>query len=195
MPPLPGEAADVVRGRGPPAPRPTRFQVAVIVATGGSIPILAAKVATSRSFMLAVPQGGKAIDLISMSALPHLADSSRTSREGREVPILLQKSPRESCRIETRNNRIETNGFLNQRCACAPDVGSMLLAQMRKIFLQQYLPRTDIPILGNPGALRRWRARRDSNRHRTNQLASTACAPTTRITPSAAASPSVLSRM
>ena len=47
------------------------------------------------------------------------------------------------------------------------------------------------------GALRRvtGRARRDSNRHRTNQLASTACAPSTRITPSAAASPSVLSRM
>ena len=53
----------------------------------------------------------------------------------------------------------------------------------------------DIPILGNPRALRRWRARRDSNRHRTNQLASTSCTPSTRITPSMATSPSVLSRM
>ena len=35
--------------------------------------------------------------------------------------ILLQKSPRGICGIETRNNRIGTNGFLNQRCACAPD--------------------------------------------------------------------------
>src|ERR1700748_211986 len=61
-------------------------------------------------------------------------------RHVRFTPILLQKSPRESCRIETRNNRIETNGFLNQRCACAPDVESMLLAQMRKIFLQHYRP-------------------------------------------------------
>jgi hypothetical protein len=42
----------------------------VIVATGGSIPILAAKVATSTSFMLAVPQGGKAIDLINVRFAP-----------------------------------------------------------------------------------------------------------------------------
>jgi hypothetical protein len=41
------------------------FQVAVIVATGGSIPIFAAKAATSTSaFMPAVPQGRKATDLI-----------------------------------------------------------------------------------------------------------------------------------
>jgi hypothetical protein len=39
-----------------------------------------------------------------------------------------------------RNNRIGTNGFLNQHCAQTPDVESMLLARMRKIFLQQYLP-------------------------------------------------------
>ena len=68
-------------------------------------------------------------------------------RHVRFTPILLQKSPRESCRIETRYNRIETNGFLNQRCACAPDVESMLLAQMRKIFLQHYRPVSDIQVL------------------------------------------------
>jgi hypothetical protein len=36
--------------------------------------------------------------------------------------ILLQKSPRGICKIETRNNRTGTNGSsLDQRCACAPD--------------------------------------------------------------------------
>jgi hypothetical protein len=43
-----------------------------------------------------------------------------------------------------RNNRIGTNGFLNQHCAQTPDLESMLLARMRKIFLQQYLPQADI---------------------------------------------------
>jgi hypothetical protein len=73
-------------------------------------------------------------------------------RHVRFTPILLQKSPRESCRIETRNNRIETNGFLNQRCACAPDVESMLLAQMRKIFLQHYRPVSTFKFCGLPPA-------------------------------------------
>jgi hypothetical protein len=39
-----------------------------------------------------------------------------------------------------RNNRIGTNGFLNEHCVLAPDLESMLLARMRKIFLQQYRP-------------------------------------------------------
>jgi hypothetical protein len=42
-----------------------------------------------------------------------------------------------------RNNRIGTNGFLNQYCALAPDLESMLLARTRKILLQQYLQLTD----------------------------------------------------
>ena len=35
------------------------------------------------------------------------------------MPILVRKSPRRSCRIETCNNRIGANGFLNRRCAYA----------------------------------------------------------------------------
>jgi hypothetical protein len=34
-----------------------------------------------------------------------------------------------------RKNRIWTNGFLNQHCTQMPDLESMLLARMRKIFL------------------------------------------------------------
>jgi hypothetical protein len=36
------------------------------------------------------------------------------------------------------NNRIGTNDFLNQYCASTLDFESILLAWMRKIFLQQY---------------------------------------------------------
>jgi len=63
-----------------------------------------------------------------------------------DVPILLQKSGRSSLGAKMRNNRIGTNGFLNQHCALAPDLESMLLARMRKIFLQQYLPKADISV-------------------------------------------------
>ena len=51
--------------------------------------------------------------------------------------ILLQKSPRRSCRIKIRNNRIGANGFLNQRCALTPDLESILRTQTGKILLQQ----------------------------------------------------------
>src|SRR5258708_22325257 len=51
--------------------------------------------------------------------------------------IVLQKSPRRSCRIKIRNNRIGTNGFLNQRCALTPDLESILRTQTGKILLQQ----------------------------------------------------------
>jgi hypothetical protein len=39
--------------------------------------------------------------------------------------------------------RIWKDRFLNQLCAWMPDFESTLLALMPKIFLQQYLPRTD----------------------------------------------------
>jgi hypothetical protein len=39
-----------------------------------------------------------------------------------------------------RNKRIAAIGFLNQRCALAPDLESMLLARMPKMVLQHYLP-------------------------------------------------------
>src|SRR5438445_9929921 len=50
---------------------------------------------------------------------------------------MLQKSPRRSCRIKIRNNRIGANGFLNQRCALTPDLESILRTQTDKIVLQQ----------------------------------------------------------
>src|SRR5438445_1525777 len=53
---------------------------------------------------------------------------------------MLQKSPRRSCRIKIRNNRIGANGFLNQRCALTPDLESILRTQTGKILLQQNLP-------------------------------------------------------
>src|SRR5712671_6527514 len=48
--------------------------------------------------------------------------------------------------VEYKRATIESrrNGFLDQRCAYAPDIESILLAKMRKIFLQQYLPQADI---------------------------------------------------
>ncbi len=49
---------------------------------------------------------------------------------------MLQKSPRRSCRIKMRNNRIGVNGFLNQLCTLIPDFKSILRARMRKIVLQ-----------------------------------------------------------
>jgi hypothetical protein len=45
-----------------------------------------------------------------------------------------------------RNNRITANQFLNRHCASGLDLESILLARMRKIFLQQYLPSADIPL-------------------------------------------------
>src|SRR6266849_2146104 len=71
-----------------------------------------------------------------MSALPPTAAQKRTCREVRVVPIVLQKSPRRGCRIKIRNNRIGAIGFLNQCCALAPDLESILRARMRKIVLQ-----------------------------------------------------------
>lgn len=54
---------------------------------------------------------------------------------------MFQKSPRRECRIEVRNNRIDGNGSVNQRCVSAPGLESMFLARRPKIFLQQHLPR------------------------------------------------------
>src|SRR5881398_54809 len=67
---------------------------------------------------------------------------------GRSRPILLQKSPRRSCRIKIRNNRIGVNGFLNQPCTLIPDLESILRTRMRKIVLQHNRPEAEIsPIL------------------------------------------------
>src|SRR5262249_28682169 len=58
-------------------------------------------------------------------------------------PIVLQKSPRRSCGIEIRNNRIGANEFLNRCCAFTLDLESILLARMRKIVLQHNPPNSD----------------------------------------------------
>jgi hypothetical protein len=79
-----------------------------------------------------------------MSGLPPLATKLRTFQLGSFLPILLQKLASISLRVKMRNNRIGTNGFLNQHCAFEPNLESMLLARMRKIFLQQNLPITTI---------------------------------------------------
>jgi hypothetical protein len=52
--------------------------------------------------------------------------------------MLSKKSPRTSCRIRIRNNRIGANGFLSQRCALAPDLESILRARISKIVFRQY---------------------------------------------------------
>ena len=57
----------------------------------------------------------------------------------------LKKSPRKICGIGIRNNRIEGNRFLNQRCALAPDLESILRAPMSKILFQQHRSLADIP--------------------------------------------------
>jgi hypothetical protein len=43
-----------------------------------------------------------------------------------------------------RNNRIGEMDFLNQHCALASDLESMLLARVYKIVLQQNLPQADL---------------------------------------------------
>jgi hypothetical protein len=56
-----------------------------------------------------------------------------------------------------RNNRIAGSKFLNQHCASAADLESMLLTRRPKIFLQQYRPTRDSRTarIGDCGPLRR----------------------------------------
>src|SRR5713226_4940655 len=61
---------------------------------------------------------------------------------------MLQKSPWRSCRIRIGNNRIGANGFLNQRCALAPDLESILRARVSKIVFQQHRPFADMGLAG-----------------------------------------------
>ena len=79
----------------------------------------------------------KALGLtVAPTLLARATVSSSRWADDRFWQIVLQKSPRRGCRIEIRNNRIEANGFLNQRCASAHDLESILRARMRKIVLQ-----------------------------------------------------------
>src|SRR5215208_3498588 len=69
--------------------------------------------------------------------------------------MLSKKSPRGSCGIGKRNNRIGRTGSLNQRCALAPDLESILRGRTRKILFRQHRSfaerlsaRTSCPLLG-----------------------------------------------
>ena len=79
--------------------------------------------------------GGQSPLLVTFAGKPGQAVALRRSRLRQ---ILLQKSPQRSCKRKIRNNGIGTNGFLNQRCALAPDLESILRARMSKIVFQQY---------------------------------------------------------
>jgi len=56
----------------------------------------------------------------------------------------LQKSPQALCEIKIGNNRIDAGEYLNQCCASAPQLESILRSRMGKIFLQQYRPNPDV---------------------------------------------------
>src|SRR5262245_45214796 len=66
--------------------------------------------------------------------------------------MLSKKSPRRSCRIEIRNNRIMRADVLNQSCVSEHDLESILLGRGRKIFFRQHRP---IPEVERPNLL--WR--------------------------------------
>jgi hypothetical protein len=72
--------------------------------------------------------------------------------------MLSKKSPRTSCRIRIRNNRIGVNGFLNHRCVLVPDLKSILRARMRKIVFRQHRPRPEFPN-GGGGARKQYQER------------------------------------
>src|SRR5262245_62098129 len=65
--------------------------------------------------------------------------------------MLSKKSPQTSCRVRIRNDRIGANGFLNQRCALAPDLESILRARMSKIVFRQHRPAADIEPISPAG--------------------------------------------
>jgi hypothetical protein len=57
--------------------------------------------------------------------------------------MLSKKSPRKSCGIGMRNNRIEQVELLNQYCACKIDLESILLGGAHKIFLSTVSTKAD----------------------------------------------------
>jgi hypothetical protein len=97
----------------------------------------------------AAQHGGSNRDVITKSRLGNpLADFRFTRESGqiadvsgvRVVPILLQKSPRQDCRIETCNNRIGGNGFLNNVACQQLVLNQYFSLGGQKHFLQQNLP-------------------------------------------------------
>ena len=77
-------------------------------------------------------------DVRCTTALPPKADVHPRSCYVAFVQILLQKSPRRSCRIKIRNNRIGANGSLNQRRALGLILNQVLRARMSKNVFRQY---------------------------------------------------------
>jgi hypothetical protein len=67
-----------------------------------------------------------------------LAALSQASRHVRSGSMLSKKSPQRNCEIRIRNERIQVMEFLNQDCALAPDLESMLPRDPRKILFRQH---------------------------------------------------------
>src|SRR5262249_49532115 len=57
--------------------------------------------------------------------------------------MLSKKSPRRSCGIRKRNDRIDKSGLLIQRCALAPDLESILRGRTRKVLFRQHRSRRE----------------------------------------------------
>jgi hypothetical protein len=73
-------------------------------------------------------------DLVHVRIGPFCVLKSDT-REVREVPIVLQKSPSGLCEIEICNYRIGAPVLLNRCCAFQPELESIFLAEMLKLLL------------------------------------------------------------
>jgi hypothetical protein len=58
----------------------------------------------------------------------------------RYVPMLLKKSAKKCCGIETRNDRILQVDPLNRYCLWQADLESIFLREPAKILFQQHLP-------------------------------------------------------
>jgi hypothetical protein len=60
--------------------------------------------------------------------------------------MLLKKSPKKCCGIETRNDRILQVDPLNRCCFSEADLESIFLWDSAKIFFQQHRPEAAVPI-------------------------------------------------
>ena len=61
--------------------------------------------------------------------------------------MLSKKSPRSSCGIETRNDRLARSDLLNRCCASGADLDSILLGGTDKIVFRQHRSNSVIPVM------------------------------------------------
>src|SRR5262245_17883706 len=96
-----------------------------------------ATVMNSRRLMYGLPQPKVSPyhTVLGKGALCFTANSTANVSIG---SILSKKSPRRSCRIEMRNNRITRHDLLNQCCVSRIVLESILLGDARKIFFRQH---------------------------------------------------------